>query len=144
MRAGVGAQVSLDLGGHVDECAEPLAVTGTVTALEAGDAVVRIANVSVVVTAGRTPFHREADSTALGLDVRDGTDVVVVKIGYLEPELHDMAADWLLALTPGGVDQDLLRLGHHRVERPLYPFDEDAYDDADGPGLTPAQLAPLA
>ncbi|MFF1569483.1 hypothetical protein ACFVY1_39720 [Streptomyces sp. NPDC058293] len=59
----------------------------------------------------------------------------------MERELHDMAADWLLALTPGGVDQDLLRLGHHRVERPLYPFDEDAYEaGTDGPDLTTVLL----
>jgi microcystin degradation protein MlrC len=59
----------------------------------------------------------------LGLDPR-ATDVVVVKIGYLEPELYDMAADWMLMLTPGGVDQDLLRLGHHRLTTPTHPFHE--------------------
>ncbi|PRY10262.1 M81 family metallopeptidase [Kineococcus rhizosphaerae] len=134
--AGVGAQVSLDLGGHVDACADPLAVTGTVTALDAGNAVVRIANVSVVVTDRRTPFHHEADFTALGLDVRDGTDVVVVKIGYLEPELFAMAADWRLALTPGGVDQDLLRLGHRNLGGPVFPFAQPA-----PPDLTPEVVA---
>ncbi len=46
-----------------------------------------------------------------------------MKIGYLEPELYAMAADWLLALTPGGVNQDLLSLGHHHIDRPMYPFD---------------------
>jgi microcystin degradation protein MlrC len=50
-------------------------------------------------------------------------DIVVVKIGYLEPELYDLAAGWTLALTPGGVDQDLLRLGHHRLRPGVYPFD---------------------
>jgi microcystin degradation protein MlrC len=52
---------------------------------------------------------------------------VVVKIGYLEPELWDMArhGDWMLALTPGGVDQDLKRLGHQRIGRPMWPFDGD-------------------
>ena len=44
--------------------------------------------------------------------------------------------DWLLALTPGGVDQDLLRLGHRRVVRPLYPFD----DPMPEPDLTPVLL----
>ena len=34
-----------------------------------------------------------------------------------------MAADWMLGLTPGGVDQDLERLGHHRIRRPMWPFD---------------------
>ena len=49
---------------------------------------------------------------------------MVVKIGYLEPELFDMAADWMLALTPGGVDQDLARLGHRRIQRPMFPLDD--------------------
>lgn len=51
-------------------------------------------------------------------------DIVMVKIGYLEPELYEMAADWRLALTPGGVDQDLKRLGHCRIHRPMWPFDQ--------------------
>ncbi len=29
----------------------------------------------------------------------------------------------MLALTPGGVDQDLVRLGHRRVRRPMFPLD---------------------
>jgi microcystin degradation protein MlrC len=36
-----------------------------------------------------------------------------------------MAKGWMLGLTPGGVDQDLKRLGHHRIRRPMWPFDED-------------------
>jgi hypothetical protein len=30
----------------------------------------------------------------------------------------------MLALTPGGVDQDLERLGHHRIRRPIWPFNK--------------------
>ena len=52
-------------------------------------------------------------------------DLVVVKIGYLEPELFDAAGDWLLALTPGGVDQDLPRLPYERLQRPVFPLDRD-------------------
>ena len=63
---------------------------------------------------------------------------MIVKIGYLEPELYNLAKDWLLALTPGGVDQDLLRLGHHGVLRPLFPFDPDMPT----PNLTPELLPP--
>ncbi|ABY24499.1 conserved hypothetical protein [Renibacterium salmoninarum ATCC 33209] len=52
-----------------------------------------------------------------------------MKIGYLEPELFDMAAGWMLALTPGGVDQDLQRLGHHRILRPMFPYDDNFLPD---------------
>ncbi|WP_327654602.1 M81 family metallopeptidase [Streptomyces sp. NBC_00483] len=160
--AGVGAEVTLSVGGKVDaNHGGPYEFTGTVEALQrAADqkdraeggaydrgvdmAAVRVGGLTVILVGRRKPFHTLADFTGpaeggLGIDPRT-YDVVVVKIGYLEPELHDMAADWLLALTPGGVDQDLLRLGHHRVERPLYPFDEDAYEAGAGPDLTPVIL----
>ncbi|MEU3186848.1 M81 family metallopeptidase [Streptomyces sp. NPDC006923] len=160
--AGLGATVTLDVGGKVDpNHGGPYRLTGVVTGLQrAADrtdraeggaydlgcdlAAITTGGLTVVVTERRKPFHTVADFTGpaeggLGIDPRT-FDLVVVKIGYLEPELYDMAADWLLALTPGGVDQDLLRLGHHRVERPLYPFDEDAYEDGSGPDLTPVLL----
>ncbi|MEU6965911.1 M81 family metallopeptidase [Streptomyces chrestomyceticus] len=155
--AGPGAQVTLKVGGHVSAGtgphAEPYKLTGTVTALQdpaapatgaprgnpaydggGRTAAVTRGGVTAVLTERRKPFHTRADFGTL-----DPTayDLVVVKIGYLEPELHTMAADWLLALTPGGVDQDLLRLGHHRVVRPLYPFDDAGFED---PDLTPVLL----
>ena len=61
------------------------------------------------------------------LDPREA-ELVVVKIGYLEPDLFEAQADWMMALTPGGVDQDLVRLGHHKILRPMFPFDPDMAD----------------
>jgi microcystin degradation protein MlrC len=66
-------------------------------------------------------------------------EIVVVKIGYLVPELYDMRADWVMALTPGGVDQDLERLGYKRVNRPMFPLDPAMAD----PDLK-AKLVPAA
>ena len=39
-----------------------------------------------------------------------------------------MRAGWIMALTPGGVDQDLERLGHKRIKRPMFPLDPDMKD----------------
>jgi microcystin degradation protein MlrC len=33
-----------------------------------------------------------------------------------------------MALTPGGVDQDLERLGYQRIKRPMFPLDKDMED----------------
>ncbi|KJK83205.1 hypothetical protein H634G_01334 [Metarhizium anisopliae BRIP 53293] len=82
-----------------------------------------VGSVYAILTKLRKPYHKERDFTELGLRPR-AADVVIVKIGYLEPELYDMAKGWMLALTPGGVDQDLERLGHHRIRRPMWPFDK--------------------
>ena len=42
--------------------------------------------------------------------MKASSDLLVVKIGYLVPELYNIRGDWVMALTPGGVDQDLERL----------------------------------
>jgi microcystin degradation protein MlrC len=140
--AGTGAEVTVRAGGRIDAGpAGPVTVAGTVHSLRAGDpvggdlAVIRTGGLHVILTSRRKPYHTIADFTGLGLAPAT-TDLVIVKIGYLEPELYDLAAGWLLALTPGGVDQDLLRLGHHGVRRPLFPFDADMAD----PDLTPELL----
>ena len=130
--AGVGATVSLLVGGRVDPGPRgPVRITGTVTSVVDGDpvagtqVVIRAGSVHAIITERRKPFHELRDFRMLGLEP-SAADVVIVKIGYLEPELHDLAADWTLALTPGGVDQDLLRLGHHHLAPGVYPFDAAA------------------
>src|SRR5690554_283565 len=145
IKAGVGAKVSGYAGAEVDDrFAPPLLLKGTVQAIEHGDpnaeteVVVKVGSVSVIVTNKRKPYHLEKDFTNLGLNPRD-TDIVVVKIGYLVPELYDMRADWIMALTPGGVDQDLERLEFKRINRPMFPFDKDM----PAPDLA-AKLVPLS
>lgn len=132
--AGVGGQVESTAGAAVDaRYAPPVHIIGQVEAIREGDkdaeaeAVVKVGSVHVIVTKKRKPYHYEADFTRLGLNPRK-TDIVVVKIGYLQPELYDMRADWIMALTPGGVDQDLERLPYKHILRPMYPLDNDMKD----------------
>jgi len=129
--AGVGSTVSGFAGAAVDDrYAPPIKLEGTVTAIEHGDRdaeteiVVKVGSVHVIVTKKRKPYHHESDFTNLGLNPRE-TDIVVVKIGYLVPELYEIQADWIMALTPGGVDQNLERLNYERIKRPMFPFDKN-------------------
>ncbi len=131
--AGPGATVEVEAGARVDDGPHgPVTLRGVVEHVRTDDpvggivAVIAVGGLRVILTERRKPYHSESDFTSIGLDPR-GTDVVVVKIGYLEPELYDLAEDWMLMLTPGGVDQDLLRLGHKNLARPVYPF--DAFDE---------------
>lgn len=145
IKVGVGGKVKANVGAMVDDrYASPIRLKGIVTSIEYGDkyaeteVVVKVGSVYVIVTKKRKPYHYEKDFTNLGLQPRE-TDIVVVKIGYLVPELYNMRADWIMALTPGGVDQDLHRLGYERINRPMYPLDEDMED----PDLK-ARLIPLS
>ncbi|MFD5075189.1 M81 family metallopeptidase [Streptomyces sp. NPDC058371] len=130
-KAGIGATVTVTAGAEVDDRhAGPLTMTGVVHAVRHGDrdaeteVVLRVGSVYVILTRLRKPYHHEHDFTDLALDPR-GACLVIVKIGYLEPELFDMSVGWKMALTPGGVDQNLVRLGHRRIRRPMFPFDPE-------------------
>ena len=145
VEVGLGGRVDGVAGAIVDDrYAPPVRLRGVVEAIEQGDrtagteVVVRVGSVRVIVTKNRKPYHYERDFTNLGLNPRE-TDIVVVKIGYLVPELFDMRGDWLMALTPGGVDQDLERLPYERIKRPMFPLDPDMPD----PDLR-ARMIPLA
>jgi microcystin degradation protein MlrC len=134
IKAGVGNHVDGYAGAKVDaRYAPPVRISGTVESIVYGDrdaeveVVAKVGSVYVIVTQKRKPYHKEIDFTRLGLNPRK-TDIVVVKIGYLEPELYAMRADWIMALTPGGVDQDLERLKYSRILRPMFPFDKTMKD----------------
>jgi microcystin degradation protein MlrC len=149
VRAGLGATVTVTAGAAVDDRhAGPITMTGVVHAIRHGDrdaeteVVLRVGSVYAILTRLRKPYHHEHDFTDLNLDPRSAA-IVVVKIGYLEPELYAMAADWRLALTPGGVDQDLTRLGHRRIRRPLFPFDPEMPDPDLSARIIPKSYDPL-
>ncbi len=132
--AGVGGKVEGFAGAIVDaRFAPPVKLNGTVKAIYNGDpdaeteVVVQVGSVNVIVTKKRKPYHYEKDFTKLGLNPRE-TDILVVKIGYLVPELYEMRKGWIMAQTPGGVDQDLERLGYKRINRPMFPLDKDMKD----------------
>jgi len=145
VEAGLGSKIEGTAGAMIDDrFAPPVKLSGTIKAIEHGDqhaeteVVVQVGSVSVIVTKKRKPYHYEADFTRLGLNPRE-TDIVVVKIGYLVPELYNMRGDWIMALTPGGVDQDLERLDYKRINRPMFPLDKDMAE----PDLS-AKLVPVS
>ena len=128
--AGEGATVDLRVGGAFGSAHGKVALRGRVQRVMMADpvggdiAVVASGGVRAVLTGRRKPFHFIRDFTDLGLDPATH-DLTVVKIGYLVPDLFDAAKGWVLALTPGGVDQDIIRLGHRRLDRPIYPLDPE-------------------
>lgn len=142
--AGVGGQVDGYAGATVDHrFAPPVHLVGKVESIVKGDkdaeveVSIKVGSVHVIVTQKRKPYHHEHDFTALGLNPRTA-DIVVVKIGYLEPELYNMRADWIMALTPGGVDQGIEHLPYKRIERPMFPLDKNMPDPDLSARLVPA------
>ncbi|GLQ55771.1 M81 family metallopeptidase [Devosia nitrariae] len=127
--AGIGATVELSIGATLDTSSTPVRTAAMVKNLlpvEDGllrEAVVSIGGIDLVLAARRRPFHNIADFTRLGLDPRTAR-IVVVKSGYLSPELGPIANPSLMALSPGVVDQFVERLARQHKVRPTFPFDD--------------------
>lgn len=132
--AGVGAEVTLSIGGKLDRAnGRPLPLSARVRGLSSAPeerdgaptmAVVDAGGVSILLTADRRPFTDRASIEAAGVDPLQQR-IVVVKQGYLYPDLADHAPRAILALTPGAADLQLDRLPYRQVSRPLFPLDPD-------------------
>ncbi|MBP1886194.1 M81 family metallopeptidase [Sinorhizobium mexicanum] len=128
--AGEGATLALRLGGSLDPSSAVAEVTAIVMRLDdpgpiaERQAVVRIDGIEVVLSARRRPYHNIEDFRRLGLDP-GSVRLLVVKSGYLSPELAPIANPNLMALTDGVVNQDIENLASERRQRPIFPFDRD-------------------
>lgn len=124
---GEGKEGEFRLGGYLSGSSVTLRarVRRLFTNEGAEQAVLEAGNMRIIVSSRRVQYSRASQYEAAGEPLADQR-VVAVKIGYLEPDLAEVAAGWVMALSPGAVDQDLLRLGHRRL-RPAYPFAEDLH-----------------
>ncbi|MDR1779313.1 MAG: M81 family metallopeptidase [Tannerella sp.] len=140
-KAGVGAQVEGYVGAMTDNSYEPpILLSGTVVYVSpppaqqpqgAGPgagmrgrfsniAIIKTGSIYVVVgTSSPTP---PLDGS--GVDPSK-MDIVMVKQGYLVNQWYNMKADWVMAFTRGGVDQDFKSLPYKGIIRPMYPIDKE-------------------
>jgi microcystin degradation protein MlrC len=129
--AGLGATLPLSIGATLDAYAsKPVKVQATVKALlenvqpEKREAAVQIQGITLILSAYRRPYHEIADFTKLGIDPR-AAKILVVKSGYLEPQIKAIANPNLMALTDGSINQDIVHLPANRYRPPTFPFVDD-------------------
>ena len=84
-------------------------------------AVVKLHGITTVLTERRRPFHNLSDFADLGIDLKDYR-LLVVKSGYLSPELQSLSAPSFMVLTDGAVCQHFDRLENKHRQRPIFPF----------------------
>jgi microcystin degradation protein MlrC len=140
MRAGIGAEIDIDLGGTVTEGFEPIRVRARVLQLALGEmvldppwppidigrmALLRVGSTDVVLSEHR-PWH--LDSVVyrhMGREVRRYQVVQVKSAGGFRAHYLPIAAEILEVATRGPADSDLPRLPYRRIPRPMWPFDSD-------------------
>jgi microcystin degradation protein MlrC len=133
VEVGEGASVTVEIGGKLDRTnGRPLNVTGKVIHLaphpsaeqQPSLAVLRVDGLDIVLTSSRQAFttlesfHR-ADIDALK------RKIIIVKLGYLFPQLRDHAPRAIMALSPGFTDLRMERLPFQSVQRPIFPLDKE-------------------
>ncbi len=134
-----GAHAAINLGVGYDEMSRPVKLDVTIRSRGAlrgylhhphdeayGSAVVvhiEGTSVDVCVASTRQTMCERHQFEALGLSW-DGYGIVVVKQGYIFPELKEAAALSVMSLTMGATPQDTKAILFKRIMRPMYPVDE--------------------
>lgn len=137
--AGLGATLPLRIGASLDPAGASVEATARVLRLDdpgsaaERQAVVEVGAITVVLAARRRPYHDLADFARLGLDPA-AVRLLVVKSGYLSPELAPLARRSLMALTDGVVNQDIARLANRHRPPGTLPFEAS-------PGFRPRAVA---
>ncbi len=131
--AGEGGRVNGNLGASFDrKTSTPLALEGIVKAVRrnwegaggADLALVSASGVDIVVTNKHVGCYDPGMMRALGVEP-EKLRAVVVKLGYLEPEIRAVARSSVMVLTDGSTNEIFSRLPYKNIIRPVYPLDPD-------------------
>ncbi len=132
--AEIGDTLTLQVGGSLDPNSERATITGRL--IHRGDilsyqhdnagpsATLDCGDMTVVITANRAALCRPDIFQSIDLDFTSFS-IVVVKLGYLFPELAAVAPRAILAFTPGSSTERLQDMNLKRIRRPIYPLDDN-------------------
>lgn len=132
--AEIGDTLTLTLGGSLSSDAEKATITGRL--IHRGDilsyqhnnagpsATLDCGDMTVVVTRNRAAMCRPDIFASIDLDYSP-FKIVVVKLGYLFPELAAEAERAILAFTPGASTERLEDMPMKNIRRPMFPLDDN-------------------
>ena len=132
--AEIGDTLTLTVGGSLAADSEKATITGKL--IHRGDilsyhgdnggpsATLDCGDITVVVTRNRAAMCRPDIFESIHLDYSP-FKVVVVKLGYLFPELAERAQRAILAFTPGASTERLEDMHMKNIRRPMFPLDDN-------------------
>jgi len=128
---GVGASFVCLLGAKFDAVkSKPVKARVTVRSVKnkwegangADLALLDVEGVDVVVASKHVGCYDPQMMRVLGAEPKE-RKAIVVKLGYLEPEIRCIAKRSMMALTTGSSDELFERLPYRNLPRPIYPLD---------------------
>ena len=132
--AEVGNELEIDVGGTIEPDSVSIRITGKLVfkgdiegwyGENAGPCVVLHCNGNdVILTANRCALIKPRIFQGINLNL-NSYRFVIVKQGYLYPELANISQRSILALTKGGSTERLKDMEMKRIKRPVFPLDID-------------------
>lgn len=135
----IGAVVDINLGMGIDAltASVPLTVTVRYKGWQEGTHMygedgrygelvtvsVKDAPIDITITDNNHSFVEKHQIDACGVDW-DDYNVIVVKQGYIHPELKEKGALSVMALTDGATPQNTKLISFKRIMRPMFPIDD--------------------
>lgn len=147
VKSGVGAEVSLDVGGKTDDMhGDPVHVTGTVRAITDGKyeekgpshggnrfynsgTTVRLdtkEGQTLVLTSRRAGNVTRSQMYHIGIFPEEYRIVIGKGVQSPRPAYQPIAGQYIYANTPGVTSADMSTFKFKRLRKPFYPFQEDA------------------
>lgn len=133
-KANIGDTLTLTVGGSLDKNSEQAKISGKLihrgdiisyTGANAGEsATLDCGDITVVITKNRASMCRPDIFESADIDLSK-YKIVVVKLGYLFPELAQIAQRSILAFTPGSSTEHLSDMNMKNIRRPMFPLDDN-------------------
>ena len=129
---GEGNTIEGELGAYFDkEKSTPIEVRSKVKKLlrnwggtyKTDLALIDVDGIDVIVTSEHVGCYEPSMMCSLGVDIKK-RKAVVVKLGYLEPEIRALSSSSFMVLTKGSSDEILERLPYNKIKRPIWPLDK--------------------
>ncbi len=93
--------------------------------LDAGlSATLRYEGIDFIVTENRCAFVYKSQFEKANVNIHD-YQIIVVKLGYLFPELQEIAGSSIIAFTLGACCENITLLNYTQLKSPIYPFNND-------------------
>ena len=133
IKSGVNSIIETELGAKYDTVkSTPVVIKSKVKAIarnfaaaEGCDiAILDVEGIDVLVTNKHVGCYDPKMLEAVGINPSEAK-VIIVKLGYLEPEIRKIAKRSIMALTDGSSDELFKRLPYVKMKRPVYPLDGD-------------------
>ena len=133
-----GDHVEFEVGAEIDELSAKVPLKGTILSfgdlhrhyhdetVVGGCATIKLDDIPVTVNIGNSPvsFAEREQYEWAGIDM-DQYSLIIVKQGYLYPQLKAMAKNYVMSLTKGACYQRTETFDFKCIMRPMYPYDDD-------------------